>query len=440
MWGQIDGENKITIAKGVLKDLTQELPDGTQVGLIAYGHRQKGDCEDIETIVEVSPIDKAALNEKIDALNPKGKTPITDSVLMAFESVKDSEDAVTVILVSDGIETCGGDPCKAVKEAKDAGVNFIMHVVGFDVSKEDVSQLECSAQAGGGRYFSADNAEELSLALKSAVEIPADLPTGKLSVKVTAEGSLKDAIVIALNKETGEDAGGGRTYKSENTNPRILPLPDGTYTVVVKPLGIKGARDITFEDVVITEGETVEKIADFSFGELSVEITLNGKLGDATINIFEAGTKNNVARGRSYKSSNNNPKKFKLTPGAYDVAVKSVEVKNSPTEEIMDVQVTSGETTEKQVEFTSGVLRLGAVNEGKLVDAVLKVYDTDKGAEVASGRSYTRETSNPKDFPLLPGTYKAVVKPVKSENLQPMEFEVEIKAGETTEQIADFSE
>ena len=60
------------------------------MGLIAYGHREKGDCKDIETIVEPGPLDKALVKQKIDDLNPKGKTPITDSVLMAFDLVKAS--------------------------------------------------------------------------------------------------------------------------------------------------------------------------------------------------------------------------------------------------------------------------------------------------------------------------------------------------------------
>ncbi|MCK5392246.1 MAG: VWA domain-containing protein [Deltaproteobacteria bacterium] len=88
MWGQIDGENKISIAKKVLRNLVDELPENSEVGLIAYGHRDKGDCKDIETIVPPAPLDKAVLNKKIQELNPKGKTPITDSVLTAFDLVR----------------------------------------------------------------------------------------------------------------------------------------------------------------------------------------------------------------------------------------------------------------------------------------------------------------------------------------------------------------
>ena len=106
---------------------------------------KRGDCKDIETVVNPGPLDKSSTNKKINELNPKGKTPISDSVLIAFDLVKANENATTVVLVSDGIETCGGDPFQAVKDAKESRINFIMHVVGFDVGNVDVSELECAA-------------------------------------------------------------------------------------------------------------------------------------------------------------------------------------------------------------------------------------------------------------------------------------------------------
>ena len=85
MWGQIEGENKIVIARRILNDLIQGLPEDTRVGLIAYGHRRKSDCEDIETVVLMDTIDKADMIQKINALNPTGMTPITKAVSQAFE-------------------------------------------------------------------------------------------------------------------------------------------------------------------------------------------------------------------------------------------------------------------------------------------------------------------------------------------------------------------
>lgn len=183
MWGQIEGENKIVIARRVLKDLIGTLPDDSQIGLVAYGHRREGDCEDVETVVAPGPVDKAALGARIDALNPKGKAPITTAIHKTVEVVRSRPGPATVVLVSDGIETCGGDPCQAVRDARDDGIELVMHVVGFDVGEVDVSSLECAAQAGGGLYLDADNAADLSAALDQAVAAPAEVPAGRLSVR-----------------------------------------------------------------------------------------------------------------------------------------------------------------------------------------------------------------------------------------------------------------
>jgi Ca-activated chloride channel homolog len=440
MWGQIGGENKIAIAKKVLTELVDELPEDTEVGLIAYGHRQKGDCKDIETIVEIAPLDKAALNEKIEALNPKGKTPITDSVLMAFESVRATEDAVTVILVSDGIETCGGDPCRAVREAKEAGINFIMHVVGFDVGDVDVSQLECAAQAGGGLYLSAQNASELTEALETAVDMHAELPIGKLSVKVTAEGKLKDSFIKLTNTQTDEQLKAQRTYASPETNPRIISLPYGIYDLEVSPIGMKGVKGRTIKGIEIKEDTVVEKEVDFSFGELSVKVVRNGKLSDAAVYIYEPETETTVAKGRTYTSSNSNPKVFELAPGVYDVEIKALEVEGSPTEKFNAVEILSGETVEQLVDFSSGTLKAGALKGEKYVDATVYITDTKSGGRVAQGRTYTGSKSNPRVFELTPGVYDVEIKALNIEGTPSEKFEaVEVKASEAVERTAQFS-
>ena len=440
MWGQIEGENKISIAKDVLKELASELPDGTEVGLIAYGHREKGDCEDIETIVEIGPIDKAALNEKIDALNPKGKTPITDSVLMAFESVKATEDAVTVILVSDGIETCGGDPCKAVKEAKDSGINFIMHVVGFDVGDVDVSQLECAAQAGGGLYMSAQNASELSEALETAVEIPVEPASGKLSVKVTAEGKLQDAVLVLTNTQTGEELKGQRTYSKPETNPRVISLPDGVYDLEIRPSGMKGVQSKTIEGIEIVSGETVEKEVEFGFGELSIKVLRNEKLSDATVEVVNPETQADVAKGRTYKKPNTNPLVLKIEPGVYEVKVTSVEIASGPVKTLSSIEIVSGGTVEHVIDFSSGTLKVGALQGEKLIDAVVRITDSSTGEQVKQGRTYKDAKTNPKVFELVPGVYDVSVEPVGIGGDPKEVYEgVEIIASETVEKSAQFA-
>lgn len=170
MWGRVDGKIKIQVAKEVMTTLLKETPPGIDCGIMVYGHRKKGDCADIEMIVPMGALQKETAIEKINRISPKGKTPISASISMAVNQVKGSEAASTIVLVSDGIETCGKDPCAVVKKLKDSGINFVMHVVGFNVKADAAKQLACIAEAGGGSYFSTTNATDLLAAMNQIKE------------------------------------------------------------------------------------------------------------------------------------------------------------------------------------------------------------------------------------------------------------------------------
>jgi Ca-activated chloride channel family protein len=440
MWGRNGGEEKIVIARRVLKDLASRLPDDSDVGLIAYGHRREADCADIDTIVPLGPLDRADLVSKVEKLNPKGKTPITQSIEQAVASLKGRPDPATIVLLSDGIETCSGDPCAAVSAARKAGANFLLHVIGFDLSKENVASLECAAQAGGGLYFDAKNADELAAALNQAVEATGQAADSAVSVKALQNGQLVDATVVVTDAATGKDVGSGRTYTTPTTNPRVLPLPAGTYNVVVRAVSIKGDVRQSFDGLVLKKGETIEKAADFSTGELSVRVTRNGELSDATVAVYEAGTRKQAAGGRTYRAATSNPKITTLTAGTYDVAVGSVEMANPATRRFEGVVIKPGERAELEHDYPSGTLRIGARNGAELVDAVVTVFRAGEPGQVAAGRTYTAATSNPKAFELAPGTYRVVVAPVRLAGKPKREVNLEVAAGKTAESIVEFSQ
>ena len=175
MWGQIDGVAKITIAQDVVGELLGSLPDEQELGLTVYGHRQKGDCSDIETVVMPGAGTRGAIADAVNAIKPKGKTPMTDAVVAAAEALRYTEERATVILVSDGIETCEPDPCAAARLLEETGVDFTAHVVGFDVADDPqaLAQMQCLADETGGTFRSAENAEELAAALVVVAEPPA---------------------------------------------------------------------------------------------------------------------------------------------------------------------------------------------------------------------------------------------------------------------------
>ncbi len=173
---RMGNELKITVAKRVLSDLLKELPAEAKVGLMAYGHTISKErataCTDISVISPVGSEAPSAIAEKVGGLRAMGMTPIAKALGMAisaFKNVKGEDNHI--ILISDGLETCGGDPCRAAKRLTEANIKARVHVIGFDVSAAAQKELACIPKMGNGRYFSANNVEELKLAIAEAKKV-----------------------------------------------------------------------------------------------------------------------------------------------------------------------------------------------------------------------------------------------------------------------------
>ncbi len=184
MWGQVGGRAKVEVARDAVSNMLTTWPKGEHLGLMAYGHRRKGDCADIEVISLPALVDSASFKQKVNNLQPKGMTPISASVRMAAEQLKFSQRKTTVILVSDGEETCQADPCALGKELEAAGVDFTAHVIGFDLPAGPArAQLQCLASSTGGTYIEARNAADLKLALGTVAQVKAPPPAPSQSVR-----------------------------------------------------------------------------------------------------------------------------------------------------------------------------------------------------------------------------------------------------------------
>lgn len=131
MWQKIDDGYKIRKAQDVINGLLKTLPADQELGLMTYGHRRKGDCSDIELLVAPGTATRQAIAESVASLDPKGKTPLSAAVIQAADELRIEENAATVILVSDGRETCNLDPCAVGNELEDRGgeyeIRYVLH-------------------------------------------------------------------------------------------------------------------------------------------------------------------------------------------------------------------------------------------------------------------------------------------------------------------------
>ena len=181
MWGQVGGEHKIVIARDTMEQVISEWDPNQPMGLITYGHRRTGDCSDIELLQSVGPVDRDTLIKTVRGINPLGKTPLADSILFAGANMNLVQGRTSIVLVTDGLETCDENPCLAAQALENLGADFTAHVIGFDVSTEEFEELSCIAETTGGKLLRANSATELLTALLEVTQATAqpavvDLP------------------------------------------------------------------------------------------------------------------------------------------------------------------------------------------------------------------------------------------------------------------------
>ena len=123
----------------LLGDLNADLP----VGLEVYGHRGDKDCSAIEMAQPIDPLDAATIRSRVSALEPhRGATPIVGALEKAGEALASRPGDRAIVLISDGEETCGGDPIAVASRLRDQQeIHLLIHVVGLAVNDAEPAQL-----------------------------------------------------------------------------------------------------------------------------------------------------------------------------------------------------------------------------------------------------------------------------------------------------------
>jgi hypothetical protein len=189
------GETRIEAAKSVLNDVIDAIPEreGVNVGFRVYGHEgsnQEADraesCQSSDLIVPIEGINKDALRGAVDSYEPVGWTPIALSLERAaadFQPPAENEKNA-IVLVTDGLETCGGNPCDAAEALAQGDVAVTTYVIGFGLTQDEQATLQCIADAGGGLNLGAGNTEELNEALFTVLEeLQVVIQTGFLEIE-----------------------------------------------------------------------------------------------------------------------------------------------------------------------------------------------------------------------------------------------------------------
>ncbi len=178
MWGRIGDETKISISRKALAETLGGLDDPIfMVGLRAYGFDNtvpktaEASCPNTELLSPIETDNLQQIHAVAQSLTPYGYTPITQSLSLAGDDLSVLEaDSRMIVLITDGKETCDGDPVATAQKLCQLGIGLETHIVGFDLEPEMVAQMKRVAEVGCGTYSDARDAKELTQALSAIVE------------------------------------------------------------------------------------------------------------------------------------------------------------------------------------------------------------------------------------------------------------------------------
>jgi Ca-activated chloride channel family protein len=406
MWGKIDGKPKLEIARQSLRTVLQSLPADREVGFMAYGHREKGSCEDIELIVPPAAGTAGAITAAADSMKFLGKTPLTAAVRKAAEALKYTEDKATVVLITDGLETCNADPCALGKELKASGVNFTAHVVGFGLTADEGRQVACLAENTGGRYIQATDAKGLESALKqTVVEKPAPQSAPAPEPKpAKAEFNLRPTFALAeggaeITDDVGQSWALYRT-KDDNSRGENILTEYGDWKGSVQPgkyvLAVKAGEVEREQFVTVEAGKVAEPyfVLDAGMLILRAHASEGSEIADgAAIQVkYPGGTATDYGQMKTF-----------VPAGAQEITVKVGE--GVVTE---NLTLKAGETIEKDIVAGVGKVAANAfyvagdkVDSGGLIVRVLKAEKNLAGERQDVSTSYGPD----QQFDLPAGNY-----------------------------------
>lgn len=153
--------------------------------------------------------DGAALGQRLRALMPRGKTPLADALRRAAAEIPATAEEADIVLVTDGLETCGGDPCAVAAELAAEGVPIRAHVVGFGLTEGEVRQIACVAENTGGLVLAPQSGAELADALirttQAVTRAPEQPGTAALNLSIAADSAGRpDSVTFRAVSEGGE--------------------------------------------------------------------------------------------------------------------------------------------------------------------------------------------------------------------------------------------
>ena len=244
---------KIDVAVALLSKLVDSIKsiENVEMALRMYGHQSPvppQDCGDTKLEIPFGPDNAEKIKLKLRITKPKGTTPIARSLEECGDDFPPCTNCRNIIiLITDGIEACGGDPCKIALHFQSKGITIKPFIIGIGLDVKFKSAFECI-----GNFYNADKEGQFELIMKEVVHKSLNGTTAEIGLLNTAGEPKETNVNITLfDQKTGDIYKDFIHTLNFRGNPDTLSLPTSiTYKVKVHTI-----PPVIKENVTLTEGK-----------------------------------------------------------------------------------------------------------------------------------------------------------------------------------------
>ncbi len=406
-------DTRINIAQRLLNESLEELRDAPnlQLALRVYGHqvpiiKGKQDCDDTRLEVSFRDNNVGLIQKTISKITPQGTTPIARSLEKAADDFPPCDNCRNIIiLITDGIEACDGDPCAVSQALQRKGIVLKPFVIGVGLDEDFKQTFHCV-----GNYFDATNEDSFRNILDIVITQALNNTTAQVNLLDDFEKPLETNVTVNFFDEFSESLSYGFVHTMNHRgNPDTISLdPVLTYRMEVHTI-----PQVVKHGVKLEPGRHNIIAADAGQGTLEVKIP--GRQGGDVQYILR---KRNEDKTLHVQQVN---KPEKILTGLYDLEILTL-----PRTYIDSVEVTQNKTTTVTIP-EPGVLNLSLTTSG--FGSIAKI----EGSALRHVVNLNKEINQ--QYSLQPGDYKVTFRSKNSkEVIYCLEREFSVSSGASTNQ------
>jgi Ca-activated chloride channel family protein len=399
MYGRWESDIKYDVARKLVEHITDSLDrlNHVQMALRVYGHTKTfppQDCDDTELEVSFGYRNGTSIKERLRAIKPSGTTPIAQSLLECGEDFPDNDGRNIIILITDGIEECEGDPCAVSRMLQQKGIFLKPFIIGLNMSANLQKEFDCV-----GSFY--DASTESAFAEILGVVISQALNNTTLQVNlldIYGDPTETNVNMTFYNMLSGQiEHNFIHTMNSKGRPDTLVVDPLVTYRIVAHTL-----PPVSIDSVSSVPGKHTTVGIDAPQGDLYLEFKGFGNYRDLKCIVRRSGEMNTL-----HVQDFNTTQRYLV--GKYDLEVLSL-----PRMYIDNVDISQSKTTTVQVPDPGiATIVTGGYGYGSLYvekqNELRWIYDMD-------------HTATKENITLLPGKYRVVY---RAKNARESEYTIE---------------